>query len=125
MIGSDLLIDSSVWVAYFVGQSKGSREIIDSDSHAATSILSLFEVQRKFLRDGHDPAKIDTALAIMRRRGPVLELTQEICHRAATISITHDLPAMDSLIYANALHHKLMLVTADNDFRKLDGVKII
>ncbi len=44
---------------------------------------------------------------------------------AADLSLRHDLPMADALIYATARVHSAALVTADTHLRGLEGVEFI
>ena len=52
-------------------------------------------------------------------------LTEAIAERAAEISNKNKIPAADSIIYTSALSQNSVLLTSDNDFRGLKGVKFI
>ncbi|HLD04321.1 MAG TPA: PIN domain-containing protein [Candidatus Nanoarchaeia archaeon] len=124
MIDSSYLVDSSVWIDYLLAESERAKDILKS-AKVFTSALTLFEVKKKMLQKKLSPEDVHTAISIMAKRGPLLVPTTEICNLAAELSIIHNLAAMDALIYATAQHHKLILVTGDNDFRKLKDVKIL
>ena len=96
------LIDSSIWVSYFLSEKEEISTFIESSHEMFTPILSLFEVKRKFIREKYNQSKIDTALELMQRRGSFLPITWETCQRAAELSVHHNLAAMDALIYATA-----------------------
>ena len=119
------LIDSSIWVSHFLSEKEEIKKFFDESNEVFISILSLFEVHKKFIREKHNPHKVQIALELMQQRSGILPVTQAICQKAAQESIQNDLAAMDALIYATAQHHNLILVTGDNDFRKLKDVKII
>ncbi len=125
MTECSFLMDSSVWVSYLLSEKQEILQIIENTPTFCTSLLTLFEVKRKFLREKYDLDKIETALSLIQHKGPLLPLTTEICQKAADFSTQHKLAAMDALIYATAQHHKLILVTGDNDFRNLKEVKIV
>ena len=125
MTDSSYLIDSSIWISYFLADPEEVKKILEESTKAFTSSLTLFEVKKKILQKKLSKDEVETALAIMAKKGSFLIPTLEICNLAAELSIQHNLAAMDALIYATAQHHKLILVTGDNDFRKLKDVKII
>ena len=43
-------LDSSAWLSYLFAENDEIKEIIDSDG-LYTSVISLFEIRRKFLRE--------------------------------------------------------------------------
>ena len=68
---------------------------------------------------------IKKCIHFIKRRSLIIDLTQEIAEMAAEIAIKHRLPAADAIIYTSAMINKSELITADNDFRGLPGVKVI
>ncbi len=125
MTDSSYLVDSSVWIDYLLAESKSAKDILEQTANMFTSALTLFEVKKKMLQKKLSREDVQAAMAIMTKRGLLLVPTTEICNLAAELSVIHNLAAMDALIYATAQHHKLILVTRDNDFRKLKEVKIL
>lgn len=122
---SKLLIDSSVWVLYFFGENKRVKEIIEQENFLLTSIFSLFEIRRKFLKEKYNEEKISKIISFIKTRSIMSELTEEICISAATNSVELVLPAIDSLIYTSARKSNALLITADNDFRGIKDVEIV
>lgn len=127
-------IDSSVWFGYFIDSS--FKEIIENyDINLFTSVLSLFEVKLKLLKEIHknknnkdlfvQEQKINLVLGFIKKRSFIIPINEEIANDAAEISIKNKIAAIDSLIYASAIKNKTILVTLDNDFRGLDNVTIL
>jgi len=119
------LLDSSVWIAHLVEANKSASEIIESDSLLSTSILTLFEVKKKLLKENISKSKIDSVISLINERSLILGVNEEIVNSAAEISFEQNLSSLDSLIYASAMQIKAKFITADNDFRNLDNVEII
>ena len=117
-------LDSSILVAYL---TKGLFvEIIESENLFAISSLSIFEVKRKFLRDGISLNEAEKAISLIKERAVHIFVADETTsQKAAELSFTKKLPALDSLIYASALINNSELLTTDNDFRGLDKVKVL
>ena len=117
-------LDSSILVAYL---TKGLfAEIIESENPFAISSLSIFEVKRKFLRDGISLNEAEKAISLIKERVAHIFVADETtAQKAAELSFTKKLPALDSLIYASALINNSELLTTDNDFRGLDKVKVL
>ena len=114
-------IDSSVWLGYFLSLSESVRQTIEEPGILYTSVLSLFEIQRKLLKLDIDQGQIHVLLNFIRKRSIFITVTDDVCIEAASLK----LPAMDSIIYASALKNKSQFFTCDNDFRGLDGVTIL
>ena len=119
------LLDSSVWIAHLFEANKSASEIIESDSLLSTSILTLFEVKKKLLKENISKSKIDSVISLINERSLILGVNEEIVNSAAEISFEQNLSSLDSLIYASAMQIKAKFITADNDFRNLDNVEII
>ena len=122
-IGSKLL-DSSAWLSYFFGQSPKVKKIIESEEILYTSVISLFEIKRKFLKE-EGIKDVDKALNFIRERSIVVELNEKIAEQASEISFKNRLHAIDSLIYATAIDVNAMLITGDKDFEGMDKVVLI
>lgn len=114
------LVDSSLWLAYlFNGEFK---DIIESEEILLLSVLSLFEIKRKILKDKLTENKLRASIEFIKKRSLVLPINEEIAQNAAEISIKHKLPAIDSLIYSTTILNNAELYTLDNDFRGLKNV---
>ena len=117
------LLDTSVWLAYFFSSNKEAKKIIEGEIGLfLTSSLSLFEMKKKFLSLKKDSEKF---LDFVKNRSTIIVLTAEIAEHAAEIALHRKLGAVDALIYATSIFSQAELVTADNDFRGLEKVKII
>ena len=55
----------------------------------------------------------------------VIPITADIAMTAANVSLEHDLPMADSLVYAAAVEYDCKVVTLDNDFRNLPRAEVI
>ncbi len=116
-------LDSSAWLAYYFAESIEMKNIIDSESSIVTSSISLFEIKKRLKKAKKD---YETFLTFLKKRSSVIIAPGIIlAENAADVSIDHGLGAVDSLIYATAQFADAELITADNDFRELDNVKII
>ena len=117
------LIDSSVWLDYlFNGNHK---KIIDSEEILLISVLSIFEIKKKLLKEKIGKHQISNGLEFIKKRSLVIPLTLEICEKAVDISLTRNIPTIDSLIYLTALTNDAVVLTLDNDFRGLEGAEIL
>ena len=117
------LLDSSVWIAYlFEGKFK---ESIEKEDKLFLSSLSLFEIKRKLLKKNIMKKDVDSKIDFIKKRSIVLPIDGKIAEKAAELSMEKNLPAIDSLIYATSLAHKLKLISLDNDFRGLSDVDIL
>ena len=122
---SKYFLDSSAWISYFFAENKEIKNIIDSQNIFLTSVISLFEIKRRLVRDELDKYKISMILSYIKERSIITKLEQDICEKAAEISLKNKLHAIDSLIYTTSLINNCILVTGDNHFKNLEKVIII
>ena len=115
-------IDSSAWLAYYLGSSLEIKEIIDKESLLITSSLCLFEIKKKLLTIKSDAEKF---LSFIKERSIIIVPDIDIVEKAADIAVAKKLGAMDAIIYTTACAKDAELITGDNDFRALEHVKII
>ena len=122
---SKYLLDASAWISYFFAENKEIKNIIDAPNILLTSVVSLFEIKRKLIRDKLEKHKISMILSYIREKSIITKLEQDICEKAAEISLKHRLHAIDSLIYTTSLINNCILVTGDNHFKNLEKVVMI
>ncbi len=124
MTGTKLFLDSSVWLGYFKGKSEESRGYIESGDSILTSAVSMYEIAKKLVMTGKSKSEIMRSLSFIRCKSLIVDINCEISEKAAQDSLKYGLHAIDALIYRSALESGAILLTMDNDFRKLPGVKI-
>lgn len=122
MIDSKLL-DSSVWIAFII--KKEYSQIIESSEKLFLSILSIFEIKNKLLKDNIPLQEIINIIEFIKKRCIILPLTTDIAEKAADISAKRKMPAIDSLIYITSQLNNTQLITLDNDFRGLDNTTVL
>lgn len=125
MTGSRYFLDSSVWISYFFAENEEVKGVIDSNNVLFTSVISIFEVKRKLLRDKTEKIRVSGVLSFIKEKSIITKLDQDACENAAEISIAHKIPAIDSLIYTSSLANDSILVTEDSHFKNLEKVKLI
>jgi toxin FitB len=125
MIDSKHLLDSSAWLAYFFAEKNEAQTLIEDEGILLTSVVSLFEVKRKLLRDKVPPARVEKVMLFIMERSIIIDIDDRIADGAVGLSLKHDLGMADALIYASALQERAVLVTGDNDFRGLSQVIIL
>ena len=115
-------LDSSAWLFYYFNESAEMIKIVDEEGFIITSSLSLFEVKKRLLVLKKD---YEIFLNFIKERGVIIAPGILIAEDAANISYDNKLPAIDALIYATSKSCNAELITGDNDFRGMDGVRII
>lgn len=118
-------LDSSAWLSYFLGDNQRMKDILDSNIFLLSSALSIFEVERKLLKEKIPRTKIENIINFIKKRSLVVEVEEVIAEAAAARSYEKKLATIDALIYESALAHNAVLLTADYDFQGLSRVEII
>ena len=116
-------IDSSVWIEYLTNGS--FKEIFESNDILLLSVLSLFEIKKVLVKQKINYDKILKSLYFIKDKSLFINVDANIAESAAELSDKYKLPSIDALIYASALKNNAILITMDNDFRKLDNVTLI
>lgn len=124
------LLDTWAWLEYFAGSSADARLRSSIEGpDVSTSILTLAELSDVYERDGRTSV-VHERIAFIRSRGAVLDLSSEAAVGAAGTKwrqrrAGHDMGIVDAMIYETAREHGLELVTGDEGFKGLDGVRMI
>lgn len=111
------LLDSTILVDYFIDGTY--KEIIEGDDILLASVLSLFELKRKLIEKKVPYEVLESKVKFVKERIITLAVDDTIAEQAALLSVKHNLPAIDSIIYATALGNNAELLTLDNDFHGL------
>lgn len=125
MSGDSIVLDSSVWIEIL---SKGNLEKIclrelKKAKKVIVPTLVIFEIYRKIVKDvSEDQGLLAVALISQYE---VFDLTKDVALTAADISLQHKLPMADSIVLACARQTSSKLITLDNDFAGIEGVKIL
>lgn len=120
-----VILDSSVWIE-ILGSGPLSEvclKELKSASEVLVPTLILFEVYRKISSATSEDQGLD-AIALLTQN-TVVDLNQEISLTAADLSLKHGLATADSLILAHAVYSESKLLTLDNDFAGIPGVKVL
>ena len=117
------LIDSSVWMDYFV--LGNFKEIIEIEKELYLSVISLFEIKITLLKKKINKDKIKEKIDFIKAKSIIIDLDNETAETAAEIAAEKDLPMADALIYSSAFVNNLKLITLDNDFRGLDNAIVL
>ena len=116
------IVDSSLWVEYFLEDDidKSVIDVIKDADNLYIPVISLYEVYKKFLSVG-DSEKANSAIAIMQNAA-VIGINPKLAVLAAQLGKQHKLPMADSIIYATAVLYDAQLYTQDKHFENLDRV---
>jgi predicted nucleic acid-binding protein len=118
-----IVIDTCVWIEVLIGSKTGARYLAlwDAPKNIIVPTIIQFELRKWCERNVGEDAVLNAISAT--RRCIVQPLTEKIALDAAEISATHNLAALDALIYATAIDGDATLVTCDAHFRGLVGVE--
>ncbi len=122
MIDSEV-IDSSVWIAYFVNGDY--QKEIENDKQIIVSVISLIEVPKKLSLLNIPMEEIKKNIESIKKRAILKDVTKEIAEQSLTFIINKRLHMADAIIYATAIMSNSKLLTLDNDFRGLTNVTIL
>lgn len=117
------LLDSSIWIAFVI--KKIHLSLIESNDKLYLSILSLFEIKNRLLKDKIPPQDIIKTIEFIKKRSIILPVTINIAEKAAELSANEQIPAIDSLIYTTSLFNNSQFITMDNDFRNLKDAIVL
>ena len=71
------LIDSSVWLAYLEGE-ENVIPYIDCETGVATSVITLFEVAKKYKKLNYSVHKIKMAISLIKDRSVLFDVNEEM-----------------------------------------------
>lgn len=116
--------DSSAWIEYFAGTSKGKnvKKYLDKNANIFTPSICLMEIKNKYLREGH---KYKDRIEFICNISSIIDITREIALNGAEIKNKHGLYTVDAVIYAASQLNKSILLTGDHHFEKLKKVEIL
>lgn len=116
------IVDSSGWLEYFSGGPNAEyfSSPLKDPSSLIVPVITIYEVFKVVLREAGENEALQSIAAM--QKGQVKNLTTSLSMNAAKISLQHNLPMADSLIFATANVFKCILWTQDSDFEKLPGV---
>lgn len=121
---SKKLLDSSIWIGYFLGNLPESKKIVDSEDILYVSIISLHEIYKRIEKLVNSTAG-EKAIDYIENNCTILNLDKNIAIAAAKNCRKYGLHTLDSLIYTTAIKSKLEFITADYDFLKTPNTKVI
>ena len=102
-----------------MGENDSVCKLVESDeADLYCSVLSFYEIHKILAKKGIPESDSTGFLGVLRRRCTVVGVTEELCLKAAKVSLQHGLYAVDSFIYCAAVESGATLVTGDSDFRK-------
>ncbi len=124
-VSEPVLIDSSGWLEYITSDSKADlfAPYLEGERPILVPVIVLYEVRKILLQ--RQPKTIADHFVSEALRRTVVAVDQEIALAATVISIQHELPMADALIYATVEKRGAELVTSDAHFKGLPRVTFL
>jgi predicted nucleic acid-binding protein len=119
------LVDSSGWIEFFTDGPKAGRftlALSDPETLLVPTIV-IYEVFKIILQRRGEAEALQAVAAM--RQGSVADLTEEVALMAARAGLERRLPMADAVIWATARMHDAVILTTDEHFKGLPGVKYI
>lgn len=119
------VVDTSGWIEFLFDGPNAERfaPLIEDTDQLLVPVICIYEVFKKACSVA-DESKALQAVAQMKQ-GRVIDITESVALRAASISIQYKIPMADSLILSVAWSEKATLWTQDEHFAKLTGVEYV
>lgn len=116
------IVDSSGWLEYLSGgpNTEYFSSPLKDPSSLIVPVITIYEVFKVVLREAGENEALQSIAAM--QKGQVKDLTISLSMKAAKISLKHNLPMADSIIFATANTYKCSLWTQDSHFENLPGV---
>lgn len=120
-----VLVDSSGWLEYITSDTKSDlfAPYLEGERPVLVPAIVLYEVRKILLQ--RQPKTVGDLFASEALRRTVVPVDKDIAFAAALISIQHELPMADALIYATAEKYRAELVTSDTHFAGLPAVTML
>ena len=119
-----LLLDTYAIIELFRGSEAGEqvRKLIEKDLDIYLSVLSVYEIGTVLDREiGEKKSK--EYLASIETHYTIIEVSEEIAHRAIKLRSKYKLPAIDCMIYASAQHIGGKVVSGCKHFKQISNQK--
>lgn len=120
-----ILVDSSVWIDFFVEgpQVSNTAKYLSDLSQIITPAVVFYEVYKKIKRDRSEEEALQAVSLMLKTT--VIPVEESLALFAADLSLKFHLPMADALVYAAAVERNAELVTRDAHFKGLEGVVFI
>jgi len=119
------LVDSSGWLEYFTNSPNASffAPAIEDEKHLVVPTISIYEVFKKLLVETDEGIALQAITQM--QLGKVIPLDEPLAINAAKCGYDLKLALADSIIMATANLYKATLLTQDEHFKNIKGVKFI
>ena len=123
-MSTTVTFDSSAWIEYFAGTSKGKivKKYIDEGANIFTPSICLMEIKNKYMREGR---KFKDQIDFICNVSSIIDVSKEIGLNGAEIKNQFNLYTVDAIIYASSQTKKSVLLTGDHHFKNLKNVELL
>lgn len=117
------LVDSSGWIEYFVDSSNATyfARAIEDEKNLIVPAICLYEVFRKLLHETDEATALQSVTQM--QLGKVVDLDESLAIAAARLGHENKIPLADSIILATAYRYRATLLTMDEHFQGMTGVR--
>ncbi len=118
-----IIIDSSLWLEYFIDSSYGKiiENLLDNPAKIIVPSIVLTEIYKKILNEWDKSVADDFIVQFQDYN--IVDLDFQNAINAAKVSKEYKLPLADSIIFSAALSYNADLYTMDKHFEGLANVK--
>jgi predicted nucleic acid-binding protein len=120
-----VVVDSSGWIEFFSNGPKAGAyaAYLQEPREVITPAIVVYEVYKKIKgQRGEEMAAFCLGLIGKTKLVP---LDADLARYAADLSLKHSLAMADAVVLATSRAFNVELVTGDNDFRKIPGVRVL
>jgi len=124
-----MLLDTSVWIDYFQATEKGAaiKSSLENNEQVYTCPLTVAEISVWCCKNNKEVSEF---VQLIKNLSKILDVSEDILIESGKIyseqrKKNNKISLIDCIIYASAKIHGLLLLTKDNDFKNLEGVKFL
>ncbi|WP_413943456.1 type II toxin-antitoxin system VapC family toxin [Bdellovibrio sp. HCB-162] len=119
-----MVVDSSVWIEIVCdGPLRKKCEEALKNTDPIVPTLVIYEIYRKLKKQTSEETSLEVVSALSKYKS--MEINRDIALLAGDLSLEFDLGMADSMVLACARFSHAQLLTLDNDFASVTGVKVI
>ncbi len=111
----ELLIDTSTLIDFFEDNIASETDNLMAESELAISVATFTELYKFLLNNGKPQLWIEYKRKLDNYK--IINIDKNISEKAAELSHRFGLSFADSMIYATAQCHHILLLTSDSDFK--------
>lgn len=120
-----ILIDSCGWIEFLSDGDKAEdyADYFAEIESIITPTIVIYEVIKKVLKERGEEAAVMVAAQMNCTK--IIDLTESLSLLAVDLSVKHNLPMADAIVYATAKASECCVVTSDKHFKELENVIFI